>query len=325
MVPDYIDLLDRGCWSAKDQLQAHPIVSFLTFIVIFILASVLHSVAIRYLHLSQFQGPFWASFTRLWLCKALASGNSSERFVEVNQKYGSLARIGPNHLITDDPEFTRKILAARSRYTRGPWFDSIKIDPHVPNIVSERHPGKHNRLRHRMAGGYAGKEIEGAEEAVDQRITEFVERIEQRWLSNTDGTTVFDIARRIQFLAVDVITHLCFGKPLGFIESDSDVFNFLATIEEQLPIVQHFSVILEFNNLLLRMVNIPFLKRLIVPSPRDRKGIGMIMGVRKYPFIRRDITNIRSDLSQSRIRETPTRRRPKEGHVGIVYEARSLR
>lgn len=288
MVPDYKYLLERGLKPVKVQLQTYPLASLLAFIFIFILANIVRSIATRYLHLSQFQGPPWAAFTRLWLCKTLASGESARRFVEVNQKYGSLARIGPNHLITDDPEFTRKILAARSRYTRGPWFDSIKIDPHVPNIVSERHPGRHNHLRHQMAGGYAGKEIEGAEEAVDQRIGEFIQRIEERWLSDSDGTAVFDIARRIQFLAVDVITHLCFGKPLGFIESDSDVFNFLATIEMQLPIVQHFSVILEFNNLLLQMVNIPFLKRLIVPSSSDKKGIGMIMGVCKYTCFRRD-------------------------------------
>jgi hypothetical protein len=32
---------------------------------------------------------------------------------------GSLARVGPNELITDDPEVLRKMMAARSEYTRG--------------------------------------------------------------------------------------------------------------------------------------------------------------------------------------------------------------
>ena len=66
---------------------------------------------------------------------------------------GPLARIGPNNLVTDDPAVMKSILAARSHYTRGEWFDSIKIDPHIPNIVSERHTGKHNHLRHRMSAG----------------------------------------------------------------------------------------------------------------------------------------------------------------------------
>ncbi|KAL0257598.1 hypothetical protein SLS55_008412 [Diplodia seriata] len=222
----------------------------------------------------------WAAYTRLWLCKTLASGNSAQIFVDVNKKYGPVARIGPNNLVTDDPEYVRRILAARSHYNRGPWFDSIKIDPHVSNIVSERHPGRHNHLRYQMSAGYAGKDISGLEATVNERILAFVKRIEDNWLSTPDSTKAFDIAKRIQYLAVDIITHLSFGKPLGFGESDSDRFNFLATIETQLPIVQHFSVILELNDLLAWAAKFKWLRRLIVPSSQDKKGIGMIMGVR---------------------------------------------
>lgn len=70
---------------------------------------------------------------------------------DVLTRVGSLARIGPRHLLTNDPTLTRKILAVRSRYTRGPWFDSIRIDPHTPNIVSERDEKSHNRLRSKLA------------------------------------------------------------------------------------------------------------------------------------------------------------------------------
>ena len=66
---------------------------------------------------------------------------------------GPLARIGPNNLITNDLDLIRKILDSRSGYTRAPWFDSIRIDPHVPNIVSERDSKKHNRLRIKLSPG----------------------------------------------------------------------------------------------------------------------------------------------------------------------------
>jgi hypothetical protein len=33
---------------------------------------------------------------------------------------GSLARVGPNELITSDPEVLQRIMAVRSGYTRGP-------------------------------------------------------------------------------------------------------------------------------------------------------------------------------------------------------------
>lgn len=278
--PALQSILRRAFWG----LYSSPVQACVSIITLALIITLVHAVVIRFRHLDEYQGPAWAAYTRLWLCKTIASGDSANAFVAINKRFGPLARIGPNHLITDDPELTRRMLAARSHYTRGPWFDSIKIDPHVPNIVSERHPGKHNRLRYQMSAGYAGKDIDGLETAIGERISDFVNRIDENWVSEPGHTKTFDIARRIQFLAVDIITHLCFGKPLGFVETDSDVFNFLATIETQLPIVQHFSVILEINTLILRIMDFSWLKKMMAPSARDKTGIGVIMGVRNPIF-----------------------------------------
>ncbi|RDL36198.1 Cytochrome P450 oxidoreductase [Venustampulla echinocandica] len=255
-------------------LLAIVILSILTLNVISVLKT-------RYFHLNTIPGPSFAAFTRLWLCKVIASGDSAKKFVDINKEFGPIARIGPNHLLTDDPEVVRRILAARSHYTRGPWFDSIRIDPHVPNIVSERDTGKHNHLRHRMSAGYSGKEILGTEAIIDERISDFVERIEQKWVSENGETKVFDIGRRIQYLAVDIITHLCFGEPLGFVDQDRDVHDFLFTIESQLPIVQHFSVIIEINTMVRNIMSFSWIKKALAPSARDKTGIGKIMGISK--------------------------------------------
>lgn len=64
---------------------------------------------------------------------------------------GSVARIGPKHVIIDDPGIIRRILAPRSGYVRGPWFDSVRIDPYIPNIVSERDEKKHSKIRAKLA------------------------------------------------------------------------------------------------------------------------------------------------------------------------------
>lgn len=128
-----------------------------------------------------------------------------------------------------------------------------------------------------MSFGYAGKDIQGLETAVDERIDEFISAIEKRWLSVPGKTTSLDIARRLQFLTIDIITHLCFGKPIGFVQSDADKYNFIATIEAQLPIVQHFSVILILNSVFRLVSSVPVLRRLVVPSANDRSGVGIIM------------------------------------------------
>jgi hypothetical protein len=278
-IPIYEPVFYFRLKEAAQRIISHPGQSFTTLVAIFLVFGIFQATLTRFLHLRQFSGPWCAAYTRLWLCKVIASRDSAQIFVGVNKKFGPLARIGPNHLITDDPDFTKRILAARSHYTRGPWFDSIKIDPHIPNIVSERNHGKHNHLRYQMSAGYAGKDIEGPEAAINERMTSFIDYINRNWISTLGATKVFDIGKRIQFLAIDIITHLCFGEPLGFVDRDSDIHNFIATIETQLPIVQHFSVILELNTLLLRLVDIPGLRKFIVPSSRDKTGIGRIMGV----------------------------------------------
>ena len=70
-----------------------------------------------------------------------------------SEEIGPLVRVGPNHLLTDDPDTTIKLLAARSPYVRGGWYDSLRLDPHRPNLVAESDPQKHNALRHQMSAG----------------------------------------------------------------------------------------------------------------------------------------------------------------------------
>lgn len=254
-----------------------------TIVVLFILTSAVASLTLRIInrfsHLTEYPGPRVAAYTRLWICRVIASAKSAQIFVDVNKRYGSVVRIGPNHLLTDDPTLVRRVLAARSHYTRGPWFDSIRIDPQITNIVSERDTGKHNHLRHQMSGGYGGKEIENIEKDISERIVEFIHWLDHKATAFGAEQKPVDLARPIQYLTVDIITHLCFGKPLGFVRESRDLYNFLQTIETQLPIVQHFSVILEINTLLQKLVTIPFVKPFITPSARDKSGIGVIMGV----------------------------------------------
>lgn len=50
-----------------------------------------------------------------------STGRSHEFNTEINDRYGSLARIGPNDLLRDDPELIRRMSAVRSTYKRRVW------------------------------------------------------------------------------------------------------------------------------------------------------------------------------------------------------------
>lgn len=70
------------------------------FFMVYILSCV---IGFQKSSLSEVPGPWLAKWTRLWIAKTLSSGLSHEVWTEMNTKYGLLVRIGPKHVVTDDP------------------------------------------------------------------------------------------------------------------------------------------------------------------------------------------------------------------------------
>ena len=121
--------------------------------------------------------------------------------------------------------------------------------------------------------------METLEPVIDARLTDWLERAHQHWCSEPEDCTAFDIGRRIQFLTVDVITQVCLGKELGCVATDSDRYDFLATVQRGNAVCQYFSVLLELNSLLYWLARLPVIGALITPRPGDKSGVGRIMGV----------------------------------------------
>lgn len=117
------------------------------------------------------------------------------------------------------------------------------------------------------------------EPLIDERLLDWLRRVDSIWTSEPENLKSFDIGKRIQFLTVDIITELCLGTVLGCVASDSDKYDFLATVERGNKVCQHFSVLLELNSLMYCLATIPLLGPLIVPKPTDSAGVGRIMGV----------------------------------------------
>lgn len=66
---------------------------------------------------------------------------------------GSIVRIGPNQLVTNDPEVLRKLSAVRSPYRRSNWYDGMRLEADHDHVLSERDENRHNALRAKMAAG----------------------------------------------------------------------------------------------------------------------------------------------------------------------------
>ncbi|RSL52120.1 hypothetical protein CEP53_008193 [Fusarium sp. AF-6] len=249
--------------------------------------------------LSHVPGPFWAGFSKAWMVRQSLKGTQPYAIQAANEKYGSLVRIGPNELATDDPKLLRRMMASRSPYSRGPWYNALRFEPGKDNLFSMRDDDAHAKLRNKMAAGYSGKENESLERTVDAHIARLINLIETKYLSTSREYRPADFAQKIQYFTLDVISDLAFGQPFGYVDQDDDVFNFIKITRSFFPVT-------------LVIANIPSLVSLLhsrlfrglLPKESDKFGFGAFIGVANKKVAERFAPNAtqHSDMLGSFIR-----------------------
>jgi hypothetical protein len=66
---------------------------------------------------------------------------------------GSIAGIGPNYLVTSEPELIRRMSRVRSPYKRTLGYVAMQFKPGADNILSVLDDGHHAQHRSKMASG----------------------------------------------------------------------------------------------------------------------------------------------------------------------------
>ena len=66
-------------------------------------------------------------------------------------------RIGPNWLMTSDPDIIRHMSAAKYKHHKSAWYSVLKVNPYVHNVFSETDIDKHDKLRAKMQSGVSQK------------------------------------------------------------------------------------------------------------------------------------------------------------------------
>ncbi|KAL2060597.1 hypothetical protein VTL71DRAFT_9238 [Oculimacula yallundae] len=254
----------------------HIILSNRWIIVVFTCAAYAASSYIQYRRLKSFKGPWLAAWTDLWLAKSLF-GMGPDHYLmlsNVCQDYGSVARIGPNMLVTTSPELLTRMSAARSPYVN--WYQGVNMPPGIHNILSQCDEDKHSHRRKQMADGYAGKTNRSIEPNIDKHVQTLLALIRTKYISTSTSFKPIDMARRISFFTIDVITDIAFGQPFGDLASDTDKYDYISLTEELMPLMS-------------RVTNIPLLRtmfmttwgaKILFPSNPD-KGPGKMAAITK--------------------------------------------
>ncbi len=120
---------------------------------------------------------------------------------------------------------------------------------------------------------YSGKENESMERSVDTQISKLVHLIQSKYLSTVHYYRPMDFGEKGQFFTLDVISDLAFGQSFGFLDQDTDVFDYIQISKSYLPVM-------------IFLANVPPLAKLLqsrlfrglAPNESDKLGFGAFIG-----------------------------------------------
>jgi hypothetical protein len=71
---------------------------------------------------------------------------------------------------------------------------------------------------------------------VDEQVQDFLNLIQSRYISSDRSVVPMDLAKKVQYFTLDVISSVGLGKSFGMLQSDRDVDDYLQSSEEGLAI-----------------------------------------------------------------------------------------
>ncbi|KAH8676209.1 cytochrome P450 [Xylariales sp. PMI_506] len=251
-------------------LTDNPVVTVVASVVIWYAVSSFLS----WYRLRHVPGPWLASFSYLWVAKMVFFGRGQD-YAHLT-KYGSVVRTGPNYIVSDDPDVLRLVNSARSTATRDPWYLGAKIDPETDTLISEINIKPHDAFKAKASFAYSGRDGNmNFEVGVNDTIAHFKEVIRARFLSEPGQLKPMDFAHFIRYFTLDIITLLGYGKRLGFMDYDGDLYGYTKNVENLLGWIATAGDV----PLLRQIFFSPLSAKLFAPRPTDSHGLGKVMGI----------------------------------------------
>ena len=186
-----------------------------------------------------------------------------------------MVRAGTNYLLTDDEEFVRRMNSVRSEYHKGDWYKALKMDGNFDNVISETGHAQHMALRNKLVNGYAGTGNPTFEKDIDNIMWDVVNLIQRKYISRGNDIKPFDHSAVMQYLTLDVITALALGEPFGYVSQDKDIYDYISTMWTNFPVM---NFMLAYPPI-VKLMSHPMIQKAMVPSMKDKTGLGKIKGV----------------------------------------------
>ncbi|KAJ5707642.1 hypothetical protein N7488_007443, partial [Penicillium malachiteum] len=249
-------------------------------------------IARDYARLKQFKGPSWTGISNWPHSIAFLRGNCHEWYADILNKYdillcfetslvyqtdrlelivpelGPITRVAPNILITSSPDVWMHV-KTKPGYKRSDWYyRATRIEYQRDNVFSQTDNEKMQCGESRWLQG----ENLHLEESIDEQVQDLLNLIRSKYFSTDRQVIPMDLAKKLQYLTLDVISSIGLGKKFGMLKSDKDVDSYLESSEEGLA-MGNTALALGFS----WISQAPFIGRFILPSPKDKIGFGKMM------------------------------------------------
>lgn len=228
--------------------------------------------------LRAFPATSWvANFSYMWLAKTTYSGKQYWVHRELHKSRGPLVRVGPNEIVTDDPEVMKMINGTNSTWHRDPFYITGRFNPYHDDLFSRLDPQDHKAAKSRTISAYSGRETPDLEAGINGILKTLMEVIETRYATRTTDSPappLLDLYLTSSYFTLDVITRLAFGKEFGYLREEKDHYGFLHSLHDLWPQMSTCADIPWIRNMLFS----PLFLKSLGPKPTDESGFGALMG-----------------------------------------------
>ncbi|KAK0673559.1 cytochrome P450, partial [Cercophora samala] len=249
-----------------------PLTLLILLLTLFIIPTI-----IQYNRLSHIPGPRLNALTSLVYARRTLLPGSAQYVYDLCKEYGPLVRVTPNIVVFSDPETFRYVCSHKANYTKGLWFEFSRWDLKRWSCIAMRDNESRRDRKRRLIPAvssppWSGAGLAAMEKRIDEQVKAFVDLVERKYISTSEGTRPMEFAHRAQFFTLDVATGVTFGRPFGFLERDGDVNRYLEITEVMLPL---FGVLGALPQLVYAMHAWPLRK--MMPGAGDKVGFGVLM------------------------------------------------
>ncbi|KAF5500215.1 Cytochrome P450 monooxygenase lolP1 [Colletotrichum siamense] len=225
-----------------------------------------------YLKFRHIPGPWWTGLSSSPHSKHIMGPRVHEWYAELSEKYGPIVRIAPGILITSSPDLWTHV-NKNPAYKRTDWYyHACRVEYRRDNVFTQTDNAKHDARRKQMAPGYSGRENLDLEPTIDARLNDLLTLIRTKYISTESRIIPMDLAKKVQYFTLDVISDVGLGKTFGMLTADADVDGYLQSAEQGLTAA---SFALAFG--LSWLAQAPVIGRFLAPSPADDNGFGRMI------------------------------------------------